>query len=161
VTGLLVLDGLLRGRPDVIISAISHLILPTLAIGFSLFPQLLRVIKETGRRAMNNPAARAARRAGVRGLRYWVLYIFSLTAVPVLSLIAGTFGYLIGGVVVVEVIFSWNGLGTFVVNAVGTGDYNSIQGVVLIASAVYAIAYFLSDIFSWIIDPRILEATHA
>jgi peptide/nickel transport system permease protein len=161
LTGLLVLDGLVKGRLDVLISAVSHLLLPTIAIGFSLFPQLLRVIKETGRRAIENPAARAAWMAGVRGIRYWVRYIFSLTAVPVLSLIAGSFGYLIGGVVVIEVIFSWNGLGTFVVNAVAVSDYNVIQGVVLIASAVYAIAYFISDVLSWLIDPRILEAAYA
>jgi ABC-type dipeptide/oligopeptide/nickel transport system permease component len=81
--------------------------------------------------------------------------------VPVLVLIAGSFGYLIGGAVIIEVIFSWNGLGSLVVNAVAVSDYNIIQGVVLVASFAYAVAYFLSDILSWKVDPRILEESHA
>lgn len=160
-SGFLLAEGILRGRFDVVFSAFAHLVLPTLALGFSLFPQLLRVIKENARKAVEHPATRAAGRAGVRGLRYWLRYVLSLSAVPVLNLVAGSFGYLIGGAVVIEVVFSWNGLGSYVVKAVAAGDYYVIQGVVLIASAVYAGAYFVSDILSWRIDPRIVEESHA
>jgi peptide/nickel transport system permease protein len=80
-----------------------------------------------------------------------------MTAVPVINLAAGSFGYLIGGAVIVEAVFGWNGLGSYLVNAVNAGDYPVIQGTVLIASSVYAAVYFTSDIASWLIDPRILE----
>jgi peptide/nickel transport system permease protein len=156
-TGFLVLDGILAGRFDVVRSALAHLLLPTAALSFSLLPQMTRVIKENARRALGHPATRAAVKAGIRGRVFWGRYVVSMTAVPVINLAAGSFGYLIGGAVIVEAVFGWNGLGSYLVNAVNAGDYPVIQGTVLIASSVYAAVYFTSDIASWLIDPRILE----
>jgi len=160
VTGLLVFDALMRGRADAALSAAAHLALPSLTLGFSLFPQLLKVIKSGASRALSHPAVKAARAAGVGGLRFWLGYVFSLTAVPAVTLAAGSFGYLLGGAVIVEEIFGWNGLGSLAVYAVQTGDYNVIQGIVLISALVYGLAYLISDLLSWKIDPRILEPHH-
>lgn len=159
-TGLFVFDGLISRRPDVVLSAASHLVLPSITLGFSLFPQLLKLIKAGAGRAITHPAVKASRAAGISGLRFWFRYVFSLTAVPAITLAAGSFGYLICGSIIVEEIFGWNGLGALAVHAVITGDYNLIQGIVLISSAVYGLAYFIGDLLAWKIDPRMLEEYH-
>ena len=160
VTGLLVFDGLITGRADAALSAAARLVLPSVTLGFSLFPQLLQVTKSGAARALSHPAVKAAESAGIGGPRFWLRYVFSLTAVPAVTLAAGSFGYLIGGAVIVEEIFGWNGLGSLAVHAVVTGDYNVIQGIVLISSVIYGLSYLISDLISWKIDPRILEEQH-
>jgi peptide/nickel transport system permease protein len=160
VTGFLVLDGLLRGRPAVSASALGHLMLPTLSLAASLLPQLLRVIRAHTTRALAMPATRAARRAGVGGARLWGVYVLLPAVSPTVALLAASFGYLLGGAVVVEVMFSWNGLGSWAVSAVSNGDYNVVQGVVVVVAAAYAGAYLLADVIARVVDPRTREAHH-
>lgn len=161
MTGLLVLDGLLRGRPEVSAAALSYLALPAVSLAVSLLPQLLRVIRGQTEVALALGASRAARRAGVGGIRFWGVYILLPAVVPTVALLAGSFGYLLGGAVVVEVMFSWNGIGSWVVAAVSNGDYNVVQSVVLVVSAAYATAYLLADMVAKVVDPRTRGVTHA
>lgn len=161
VTGLLVLDGLLRGRPAVSAAALGHLLLPGLSLAASLLPQLVRVLRANTEQALLLPATQAARRAGVSGLRLWGIYVLSPAVSPALALLAASAGYLLGGAVVVEVMFSWNGLGSWAVAAVSSGDYNVVQGVVVAVSAAYALAYLLADVLSRIVDPRTRGVRHA
>ena len=75
--------------------------------------------------------------------------------VPVTTMIAMTYGYLLSGTVLVEVVFTWPGLGLYAVEAMNHSDYEPIMAVVLISAGFYLLVYVLSDILSAIIDPRI------
>lgn len=161
ISGLLVLDGLLRGRPEVSIAALKQLALPTTAVMVSLLPQLYRVIRAHTDRALALPATRAARRAGVRRLRIWGIYVLSPAVAPAVALLAGSFGYLLGGAVVVEVMFSWNGIGSWAVSAVSNGDYNVVQAVVLVIAVSYVTAYSVADGVVGLVDPRTRGERHA
>jgi peptide/nickel transport system permease protein len=161
ITGLYVLDGLLAGRPAVSAAAGARLVLPAVSLAASLLPQLLRVIRAQTDRALALPATRAARRAGVRGPRLWLVYVLSPAASPTVALIAASFGYLLGGAVVVEVMFSWNGIGSWAVQAVSNGDYNVVQAVVLVVAAAYAAAYLAADLIARLVDPRTRGVRHA
>jgi peptide/nickel transport system permease protein len=77
------------------------------------------------------------------------------------ALIAASFGYLLGGAVVVEVMFSWNGIGSWAVQAVSNGDYNVVQAVVLVVAAAYAAAYLAADLIARLVDPRTRGVRHA
>lgn len=160
-TGFLVLDGLLQGRPAVSAAALGRLLLPGVSLAASLLPQLLRVLRGNTERALALRATRAARRSGVRGLRLWTVYVLSPAVSPTLALLAASLGYLLGGAVVVEVMFSWNGLGSWAVTAVANGDYNVVQGVVLVVATAYATGYLLADALSYLVDPRTRGVRHA
>jgi peptide/nickel transport system permease protein len=70
-------------------------------------------------------------------------------------MIAMTYGYLMGGTVLVETVFAWPGLGLYAVDAMNHSDYEPIVGVVLLSAAIYVVVYFLTDILHFAIDPRL------
>ena len=73
---------------------------------------------------------------------------------PVLTMITMTYGFLISGTVLVEVVFTWPGLGLYAVKAMNHSDYEPVLGVVLFATSFYLLIYMLADIVNAIIDPR-------
>jgi peptide/nickel transport system permease protein len=154
-TGFLVLDGILSGRPEVVFSAISHLILPAVTLAFALIPQLLRVLRAGVRTALRSEPVRAAQAAGVGKARIWRSYVLSLAAGPTLTLLAASFGYLIGGTVIVEHLYGWNGLGSLIMTGISTGDYPVVQGTVIVAAVTYGAAFFITDLAARGVDPRI------
>ncbi|NJN97424.1 MAG: ABC transporter permease subunit [Anaerolineales bacterium] len=66
-----------------------------------------------------------------------------------------TYGYLLGGTVLVEVVFAWPGLGLYAVDAMNNSDYEPIVGVVLLSAIIYVVIYLITDILHFIIDPRL------
>lgn len=157
-TGFLVLDGVLSGRADVALSALRHLALPAVTLAFALIPQILRVLRAGVREALRTEAVRAARAAGVGKAKVWRRYVLSLAARPTITLLAASLGYLIGGTVIVEFLYGWNGLGSLIMLGISSGDYPVVQGVVIVAAVTYGAAFFVSDVISRAIDPRIESA---
>ena len=76
---------------------------------------------------------------------------------PIINIVAMTFGYLIGGAVLVEVVFSWPGIGTYAVQAMDFSDYDPDLGVVLLSATIYVVVYFLVDLLQFLLDPRLRE----
>jgi peptide/nickel transport system permease protein len=76
---------------------------------------------------------------------------------PVSTMTAMTFGYLLGGTVLVEQVFSWPGIGLYAVQSLQQLDYAPVLGVVLLASAVYVLVYLFADLLAVVIDPRLRE----
>jgi peptide/nickel transport system permease protein len=74
-------------------------------------------------------------------------------------MIVMSYGFLISGTVLIEVVFTWPGLGLYAVNAMSHSDYEPVQGVVLFTTAFYLILYMLADIVNSIVDPRMRAAT--
>ena len=72
-------------------------------------------------------------------------------------IVAMTFGYMIGGAVLVEVVFSWPGIGTYAVQAMDFSDYDPVLGVVLLSATIYVVIYFLVDLVQVLLDPRLRE----
>lgn len=154
VTGLLLLDSALAGRWDAFRSAAHHLMLPSVTLALSIFPQLFRVLRENLAASWRSDAIVAARLAGVKPYVLWRHYVLPLAVGPGLTMLAASFGYLVGGTVLVEHIYSWNGLGSYAVQAIEAGDYNGVQGVVLISALAYSLSYFFADLIAMRVDPR-------
>lgn len=154
ITGFLLVDSVLAGRWDAFRSAAHHLVLPAITLALSIFPQLFRVMRENIAAGLRSDALVAVRLAGVKPYDIWRHYVLPLAAGPGLTLLAASFGYLVGGTVLVEHIFSWNGLGSYVVQAIEAGDYSAVQGVVLVSALAYSLGFFLADWFAMRIDPR-------
>jgi peptide/nickel transport system permease protein len=70
---------------------------------------------------------------------------------------AMTFGYLLGGTVLVEQVFSWPGIGLYAIQSMQQFDYAPVLGVVILASLVYVLVYLLADLLAMIVDPRVRE----
>jgi len=74
---------------------------------------------------------------------------------PLLTMIAIVYGYLLGGVVLVENIFAWPGLGRYVFTAITSSDYPALQGFILYSTTIYVLIFLLVDILYVMLDPRV------
>ena len=68
--------------------------------------------------------------------------------------VGATFGYLLGGAVLVETVFSWGGLGQYAVQSIQNLDYSAIEGFVLVAGTFVVLVYMVTDVISTVLDPR-------
>lgn len=157
-TGFLIWDALIRGRLDVLFSALHHLLLPGITLAFSVFPQLVQVFYGNITAVLRSDAFTAIRLAKLPPRLVWRRYLIPPAVAPALNLLAASFGYMIGGTVMVEHIFGWNGLGSYVLNGINAGDYAVVQGVVLISALCYSMGFFIVDILMYFVDPRLREA---
>jgi ABC-type dipeptide/oligopeptide/nickel transport system permease component len=156
VTGLTLVDSLLAGQWATFTSALEHLALPAITLALTSCPPLLQLTRNSMIEVLRGDYIRSARSLGLpqRTIRW---YAFKNAMLPVSTMTAMTFGYLLGGTVLVEQVFSWPGIGLYAVQSLQQLDYAPVLGVVLLASAVYVLVYLLADLLAVVIDPRLRE----
>jgi dipeptide transport system permease protein len=154
VTGFLLIDSLIAGDFHAWWQAADALILPVLTIALTIQPPLLRLVQVSMAQALDSPAIRTDRAMGLRPSTV-VLDALRLVLLPFLSLVGLLFGALISGAVLVEVVFSWPGLGQYSVQAISSSDYSAVQGVVLVSVVGYVLVFLVLDVVQVIIDPRL------
>ena len=155
ITGLFVLDALLAGDFDTASTAVSHLILPALALAIPAMGPLFRLTRNATIDVLASDYILFARASGASGSSLYPRYVLRNAIPNTITLGALIFGYLIGGAVLVETVFSWPGLGLYAKNSLDFNDYAAVQGFVLFAAVVYLLVFLLLDlIHSWL-DPRV------
>lgn len=154
VTGLLLIDAALAGDWEAWRAGIGQLLLPVLTLGLVVFAPLARVLRAALVDALRSDHVRAARALGLGGWDVYVRDALRLASLPALSVGGVLVGYLLSGAVLVETVFSWPGLGRYVVDAIQTSDYAAIQGFVLLSAAIYVLVFFLVDVATYALDPR-------
>jgi peptide/nickel transport system permease protein len=155
VTGLITLDTLLARDMDAFASALRHLLLPAMTLALVAIPATLQITRMALVEVFTSDYIRTARALGLdRRTIYW-RYALKNAMVPILTVLAMTFGFLMSSTVLVEVIFSWPGIGLYAVTAMNRFDYEPIVGVVIVAAAAYVVAYLAADLLSATVDPRI------
>ncbi len=154
-TGMYVLDGLLGGDIGYSVDALWHLALPALASSLGAGVALARVLADGLSGGMRSSFARTARSLG-EGERS-ILFRHSLrnASSPALSLLGMQAGMMLSGLVVVEQIFSWNGLGQYLTSAIGSSDFPAVAGVSLVMGAFYVVLNALVDVGLAAVDPRV------
>ena len=155
LTGLLTVDAVLRGRADVLVNALYHLILPALTLALQRTAVVTRMVRSSMLEVLRQDYIRTARAKGLSGRR--VLYVHALrnASLSVLTLLGLQFGWLLGGTVLVEAIFQWPGIGLYAVRAISQLDYSVVAGVTLLVSVLFVLINFGVDLFYAILDPRI------
>jgi len=153
-TGLLLADTLLAGRTDLFWLASRALLLPTVTLAFAVQAPILSLVRATMRVALSSPTVLAGRALGLRPAAILYRRAFRLAFGPIASMVGISFGYLLGGTVLVETVFSWPGMGQYALSAMNAGDYAAIQGVVLASALIYVLVYFALDTMQKILDPR-------
>ncbi|MEA2531881.1 MAG: peptide/nickel transport system permease protein [Thermomicrobiales bacterium] len=155
ITGLYTVDALLRGEWTLFWEATKALILPVVTIGVTAMAPIARMTRSTMIDALDSDYVRTSRSLGIPGRVIVLHHAFKNAILPVLTLIAAVFGFLVGGEVLVEIIFSWNGLGLYSYNAILNSDFPAIQGFILLVTAIYILIYLAVDIITALIDPRV------
>lgn len=154
-TGMLLLDSLLHARLDVFVDAARHLILPGLALAVVPAVAIGRVLRSS---LLQVYEADYIRTLHAKGLAPWaVLFRHALrNALSAPLTMAGLqFGLLLGGVVIVEAIFAWPGIGLYLNQSIAFGDLRAIAGVTLVVGAGYVLVNTLVDLAQAAADPRI------
>ncbi len=154
ITGMTLTDSLLERRWDTASSAAHHLALPAITLALTACPPLLQVTRSGMIAALESNYIRTARSLGLPEptLRR---YAFKSALPPLVTMVAMTFGYLLGGSVLIETVFSWPGIGLYAVQSMQQFDYEPVLGVVIVAATVYILVYAVAEMIVRRIDPRI------
>ncbi|WP_027480710.1 ABC transporter permease [Deinococcus pimensis] len=155
ITGLFVLDGLLRGRPDVAWDAVRHLVLPSIALGTIPMAIIARITRSSMLEVLSQDYVRTAAAKGISRGRVVMKHALRNAMLPVITVIGLQVGTLLGGAVLTETIFSWPGLGSWLYQGITDRDYPVIQGGVIFAALVVSVVNLLVDLSYAVLDPRI------
>lgn len=155
VTGLFTIDSLLMGDWSLFWASVRHLILPVATIGLVAMAPIARMTRAMMLDALDSDYIRTSRSMGLPGRVIVFNHAFKNAIIPVLTLIAGVFGYAIGGEVLVELIFSWPGLGLYSYNAILGSDFPAVQGFIIVVTVIYVLIYLVVDILTAMLDPRV------
>lgn len=154
-TGLYLLDGLLTGNMQLFTDALSHLILPALVLGFFTMGLITRQTRSNLLEVMSQDYIRTARAKGMTERRLVWHHALGNALIPVITVAGMGFCNMLGGMVFVEKIFSWPGIGQYAYLSATTLDFPAICGVSLLIALNYVVINLIIDILYGVIDPRV------
>lgn len=154
VTGLYLIDTLLAGDMEAFKSSVTHLVLPVLTLGLINAGPILKMTQSTMEKML---AADFSSYGELCGLPQNIVTRHALrSALPsIVTIISVLYGYLIGGAVLVEIVFSWGGAGQYAVQGVLNSDLYPVLGFVLFSAIFSLLVYLVVDIIYFLLDPRI------
>ena len=155
VTGLYVIDSLLEGDIPKALDAVSHLILPGTVLAAFTMGLITRTTRSNLLDVMSTDYIRTAKAKGLGRAALIVRHALGNALIPVLTVIGLGLGNLLGGMVLVETIFNWPGVGQFAYESVLSNDYPAIIGVALLIALNYMVINTIVDILYGVIDPRV------
>lgn len=155
VTGMYVIDSIIEGNPAKALDALQHLILPGLVLAAFTMGLITRTTRSNLLDVMSTDYIRTARAKGLSRVGLIVRHALGNALIPVLTVIGLGLGNLLGGMVLVETIFNWPGVGQFAYESVLSVDYPSIIGVALLIALNYMVINTVVDILYGVIDPRV------
>lgn len=153
-SGLLTLDALLAGDLAAFGSAIWHLLLPTVTLGFPALATVVRFTRAGVLETMQSAAVQYQRSMGIPASVIVWKYILRSALTSTVTQIGLLFGILLGGAIVIETVFDWPGIGNYAFNAILQSDYNAVMGFTLYAGVVFILVNLLVDLVHAVIDPR-------
>jgi len=154
-TGLYVLDGLLRGRPDITLNALHHLIMPAVVLSTVPLAIIARMTRSTMLEVLNQDYVRTARAKGLGERIVTFRHAFRNALLPIVTVIGLQLGLLLAGAVLTETVFSWPGIGRWILEAIQGRDYPVVQGGVMFVAMVFVLVNFVVDLSFAAFDPRI------
>lgn len=158
VTGLMLIDSWLSGEKGAFRSALSHLILPTIALGTIPLAVIARMTRSSMLEVLREDYIRTARAKGLSRWRVVAIHALRNALIPVITIIGLQVGTLLAGAVLTESIFSWPGIGKWLVEAIRRRDYPVVQGGILLSSTIIIAVNLTVDLLYGVINPRIRHA---
>jgi len=154
-SGFYLLDGLLAGDWAVIQATMQHLALPALTLGLLLSGIFERALRLNLRRALRSDYVEAARSRGISETRVVLRHALPNALLPVLTIAGITVASLIGGALLIELIFSWPGIAYRLQEAISQRDYPLVQGIVVVIAALVVLVNLVVDVVVALLDPRL------
>ena len=155
VTGFMLVDSLIAGEPGAFRSALSHLILPSIALGTIPLAVIARMTRSSMLEVLREDYVRTARAKGLSRLRVVGIHAFRNALIPVITVIGLQVGTLLAGAILTETIFSWPGIGKWLVEAIHRRDYPVVQGGILLSATIIILVNLIVDVLYGVINPRI------
>ena len=155
ITNFYVLDGILTREWDAVWDALVHLVLPSVALATIPLAIIVRITRAAVAEVVNEDYVRTAESKGLSSRVVSRRHILRNALLPVVTTIGLQAGLLLSGAVLTETVFSFNGIGQYLFQAIGQRDYPVLQGFILFIALVYALINLLVDVLYGVIDPRI------
>ncbi len=155
VTGFLLIDTLLSGEKGAFSSAVSHLILPTIVLGTVPLAVIARMTRSAMLEVLGEDYIRTARAKGLSNFRIIAIHALRNALIPIVTVIGLQVGVLFTGAILTETIFSWPGIGKWLIEGIGRRDYPVLQGGTLLIGTIVMTVNLLVDVTYGLINPRI------
>lgn len=133
----------------------SSLILPSIAIALAIIPTQLRVFTTSMRAELSEDYIRTGHAFGVSERRITYRYALRNAVLPLMTVVGTDMGYLLGGAIVAEVVFNFPGLGSLAITALNARDYPLLQGITIVAAAMFVFLNLAVDLLYVVVNPRI------
>lgn len=155
ITGLYLIDTLLRGEFDLFLAAANHVCLPALALSSIPTAIIARITRSSMIEVLSADYVRTARAKGSSAWRVVLRHALPNASVPIANIAGFQVGLLLSGAVLTESVFDWPGMGKYIIDAVPDSDYVVVQAGALTIAAIFVITNLLLDIIYVWLDPRI------
>ncbi len=155
VTNFMLIDTLLAGDTGAFVDALRHLVLPAIALGSIPLAIITRITRASVLDVSNEDYVRTARAKGLTEQRVDSRHIMRNAWLPVVTVIGLQVGGLLAGAVITETVFSWNGVGRWVVEAIQDHDYFVVQSSILIFALIFLVVNLVVDVGYAFLNPRI------
>lgn len=144
-----------RGGPIWSREGFSHIVMPALALGFFFIGPVARMTRTAALEVFSADHVRTARAKGVREGRVVLRHVLRNALIPIVTLVGLQIGFLLGGAIVTETIFSWPGVGRLAVGAILSSDLPLAQGAILMLALSFIVTNLAVDVLYTVLDPRI------
>ncbi|MGB8666915.1 MAG: dipeptide ABC transporter permease DppB [Serratia inhibens] len=155
LTGFMLIDTLIWGEPGDFIDAVMHMILPAIVLGTIPLAVIVRMTRSSMLEVLGEDYIRTARAKGVSRMRVIVVHALRNALLPVVTVIGLQVGTMLAGAILTETIFSWPGLGRWLMDALQRRDYPVVQGGVLLVACMIILVNLLVDVLYGVVNPRI------
>ncbi len=153
-TGLYTIDAILARDWEAFKAAAAQLILPASTLALVVGAPLLRVTRGFMRETMASHHIRSARALGIPERSIVLRHALPNVLLPVSTMVAIMYGYLLGGTVLVEFVFAWPGIGKYAIDSIAASDSIPVLAAVLLSAITYLFVYLMMDVLHFVIDPR-------
>lgn len=155
ITNLYVLDSLLTGNFTALQDTLKHLVLPAVAVGTIPMAIIARMTRSSMLEVLKQDYIRTAYAKGVKDRVVIYGHALRNALIPIITVVGLQFGILLGGAILTETIFSWPGVGRYLINAINARDYPIVQGGILFFAITFVLVNLIVDLAYGLVDPRI------
>jgi dipeptide transport system permease protein len=157
-TGFMLIDTLKARDWAALRSAVSHLILPAIALGTIPLAVIARMTRSAMLEVLREDYVRTARAKGLPRWRVILVHALRNALIPVITVIGLQVGLLLSGAILTETIFSWPGVGNWLIHGVQSRDYPVVQGGILLIATIVISVNLIVDLLYGVVNPRIRHA---
>lgn len=155
ITGFYILDSIITQNWTALKSSLSHLVMPAVALSSYSMAIIARMTRSTMLEVIRADYIRTARAKGLSETVVIYKHALRNALIPVITVIGLQMGMLLGGAVLTETVFSWPGIGGFLVKGILAADYPVVQGAVILIATVFVVVNLVVDVLYGLLDPRI------